>query len=69
MGFYATPSAHTGFAKELSKYKQGNGSVQFPLDKPMPLNLIARIVKFRMQQQVEKAIDVFTGLSESRNCR
>ena len=50
IGFYATPSGHIEFAKELSKYKQGKGSVQFPLDKPMPLNLIARIVKFRMQQ-------------------
>src|SRR5664279_3445491 len=33
IGFYATPSGHTAFAKELSKYKQGRGSVQFPLDK------------------------------------
>ncbi len=63
IGFYATLSGHTEFAKELSKYKQGRGSGQFPLDKPMPLNLIARIVKFRMHQQAEKETDVFTGLS------
>ena len=50
IGIYATPAGHTAFAKELSKYKQGRGSVQFPLDKPMPLNLIARMVKFRVQQ-------------------
>lgn len=37
IGFYATPSAHSAFAEELSKYKQGGGSVQFPLDRPIPL--------------------------------
>jgi uncharacterized protein YdhG (YjbR/CyaY superfamily) len=48
IGFYATPSGHSEFAAELSKYKQGRGSVQFPLDAPMPLDLIARITKFRV---------------------
>ena len=37
IGFYATPSGHTEFAIELSKYKQGKGSIQFPLDQPLPL--------------------------------
>ena len=64
IGLYATPSGHAAFAKELSKYKQGRGSVQFPLDKPMPLNLIARMVKFRVQQQAEKEIDFLPRLSE-----
>ena len=50
IGFYATPTGHAKFEKELSKYKQGKGSVQFPLDKPMPLNLITRIVKFRVEE-------------------
>lgn len=50
IGLYATPSGHAAFEKELSAYKQGKGSVQFPLDRPMPLDLISRIVKFRMQQ-------------------
>jgi uncharacterized protein YdhG (YjbR/CyaY superfamily) len=63
IGLYATPSGHAAFAKELSKYKQGRGSVQFPLDKPMPLNLIARIVKFRVRQQAQKEVDFFAGLS------
>ena len=49
IGFYATPTGHEAFKKELSRYKQGKGSVQFPLDEPMPLDLIAEIVKFRMQ--------------------
>ena len=62
IGFYATPAGHTEFEKELSSYKQGKGSVQFPLDQPMPLNLISRIVKFKVQQQTEKE-DIFVGLS------
>ena len=48
IGFYATPTGHREFAEELSKYKQGKGSVQFPLYKPIPFNLIARIVEFRV---------------------
>jgi uncharacterized protein YdhG (YjbR/CyaY superfamily) len=48
IGFYATPTGHSEFAKELSKYKQGKGSVQFPLDQPVPLDLIAKIVEFRV---------------------
>ena len=55
IGFYATPTGHTEFAEELSKYKQGKGSVQFPLDKPMPLDLISRIVKFRVKENQAKA--------------
>ena len=47
IGFYATPQGHQAFAKELSKYKQGKGSVQFPLTAPMPLTLIAKIVKYK----------------------
>jgi uncharacterized protein YdhG (YjbR/CyaY superfamily) len=46
IGFYPTPTGIESFQKELSKYKQGKGSVQFPLDEPMPLNLITEIVKF-----------------------
>jgi uncharacterized protein YdhG (YjbR/CyaY superfamily) len=63
IGLYATPAGHAAFAKELSAYRQGRGSVQFPLDKPMPLNLIAKIVKFKVQQQAEKEKDFFPGLS------
>lgn len=54
VGFYATPSGHAAFAKELSKYKQGKGSVQFPLDKPIPFELIAQIVAFRVQENLLK---------------
>lgn len=55
IGFYATPTGHEAFADDLSAYKQGKGSVQFPLDQPMPLDLIARIVAFRVEQSKEKA--------------
>ena len=50
VGFYATPSGHKEFEKELANYKQGKGSVQFPIDKPMPLKLISKIVKYRIKQ-------------------
>lgn len=48
IGFYATPSGHKEFKDELSKYKQGKGSVQFPLNQPIPYALIEKIVQFRM---------------------
>lgn len=54
IGFYSLPSGHAAFEKELSIYKQGKGSVQFPLDKPMPLVLIKKIVKFRVKENLEK---------------
>jgi uncharacterized protein YdhG (YjbR/CyaY superfamily) len=54
IGFYATPTGHSEFEQELSKYKQGKGSVQFPVDKPIPADLIARIVKFRLLENSGK---------------
>jgi uncharacterized protein YdhG (YjbR/CyaY superfamily) len=54
IGFYATPTGHKAFAKELSVYKQGKGSVQFPIDDKMPLDLILRIVKFRVKETENK---------------
>lgn len=47
IGFYATPDGHAEFEDELNKYKRGKGSVQFPLDQPMPLDLIRRMSLFR----------------------
>jgi len=52
IGFYATPSGHEQFAAELSQYKQGKGSVQFPLDRPMPYDLIKKIVVFRVEENL-----------------
>ena len=54
IGFYPIPSGMKAFKKELSSYKTGKGSVQFPLDKPMPLELITRIVKFRAKENAHK---------------
>jgi len=54
IGFYATPTGHEAFAKELTVYKQGKGSVQFPLNKPMPLTLISKIVAFRVAENMVK---------------
>jgi uncharacterized protein YdhG (YjbR/CyaY superfamily) len=54
VGFYATPTGHNEFTKELAKYKQGKGSVQFPINEPMPLDLITKIVKFRISEVLKK---------------
>jgi len=53
IGFYATPAGHSEFAKELSKYKQGKGSVQFRLDQPIPYELIGQIVEFKYLTNME----------------
>ena len=55
IGFYPIPDGIEEFKDELSAYKGGKGSVQFPLDKPLPFNLISRIVKFRVRQNLERA--------------
>ncbi|WCL50009.1 iron chaperone [Leptospira sp. GIMC2001] len=55
IGFYATPTGHSKFKAELSVFKQGKGSVQFPLDKPMPYDLISRIVQFRKDENSKLA--------------
>lgn len=49
IGFYPAPQGIEAFKEELSAYKGAKGSVQFPLDKPMPLDLISRIVKYRIE--------------------
>jgi uncharacterized protein YdhG (YjbR/CyaY superfamily) len=55
IGFYPIPTGIEAFKKELSQYKGGKGSVQFPLDKPIPFDLINRIVKFRVRENLERA--------------
>lgn len=54
IGFYPAPSAITAFAKELSVYEGAKGSVQFPVDKPLPLSLVTKIVKFRVKENEAK---------------
>jgi len=55
IGLYPTPSGIEKFKKELSLYKGAKGSVQFPLDKPIPYALIGKIVKFRVKENLERA--------------
>lgn len=54
IGFYATPQGHAEFEAELSDYQQGRGSVRFPLNQPLPTDLITRMVK-RRKEMVENA--------------
>lgn len=51
VGFYATPNGHEAFKEDFAKYKQGKGSVQFPLDQPLPTELIERVVRYRKEQK------------------
>ena len=53
IGFYPTPSAVTAFAKELEKYNTAKGSIQFPLNKKLPLGLIKKITRFRVMESKE----------------
>jgi uncharacterized protein YdhG (YjbR/CyaY superfamily) len=55
IGFYPAPIGVAEFENELSAYKTGRGSVQFPLNKPMPIDLITRIVQYRLKKNNEKS--------------
>lgn len=55
IGFYPTPSGTEEFQDELAVYESGKGSVKFPLDQPMPYDLIAKIVRFRVAENLAKA--------------
>lgn len=54
IGFYPTPSPVKAFSKELSKYHTAKGSIQFPMDEPLPLPLIRKITKFRVKEESER---------------
>lgn len=54
IGFYPAPSGIEAFKQDLSEYKGAKGSVQFPIDKPLPYPLISRIVKFRVAENITK---------------
>src|SRR5574341_1597205 len=55
IGFYPTPTGTEKFRKELSGYQGAKGSVRFPLDQPIPYDLISQIVRFRVQENLDKA--------------
>jgi len=54
VGFYPVPSGIDAFERELSRYRQGKGSVQFPLDRPVPYDLVRKIVIFRMKESLAR---------------
>jgi uncharacterized protein YdhG (YjbR/CyaY superfamily) len=54
IGFYATPTGNKKFRKELAAYEGAKGSVQFPLDKPIPFGLVSKMVKFRVKENLER---------------
>lgn len=56
IGFYPTPSGIEKFKSELSAYESAKGSVKFPIDQPLPLDLISKIVAYRVTENLEKAI-------------
>ena len=55
ISLYPVPVGSDAFNKEVSKYAAGKGTLQFPLDKPLPLKLITEIVKLRIEDNLEKA--------------
>lgn len=54
IGLYPIPSGIEAFKEELKPYKQGKGSVQFPLEQPLPMDLIRRIVEFRVRENASR---------------
>ncbi len=54
VGLYATPKGNEAFKKELTGYKTGKGSIQFPLDAPLPTALITKIVKFKIKENLAR---------------
>jgi uncharacterized protein YdhG (YjbR/CyaY superfamily) len=55
IGFYPTPSGIQAFLPELTAYQTSPGAVQFPLDQPLPLDLVTRVVKFRAAENLRRA--------------
>ncbi len=55
IGFYPTPSGVQAFLKETARYTSTKGAIQFPLDKPLPLKLVSKIVKFRVAENIKRA--------------
>jgi len=61
VGFYPSPSGIEAFKEELNQYKTSKGAIQFPVNQPLPLDLITRITTFRVKENIERA-----GLKERR---
>jgi len=56
IGFYTTPSTLKAFASKLTKYKTAKGSIQFPVDQPLPLSLITKLIQYRVKESKQEDI-------------
>ena len=56
IGFYPAPSGIVAFENEMSAFKKSKGAIQFPLDQPLPLDLIVKIVTFRTNEQLQNKL-------------
>ena len=54
IGFYPAPNGIDAFIEELAPFRTGKGTIQFPLDKPIPFDLITKVVKFRVEENLQK---------------
>jgi uncharacterized protein YdhG (YjbR/CyaY superfamily) len=54
VSLYPAPTGNETFEKEIAAYKSGKGTVQFPLNKPLPLNLITKIIKYRLKENLKQ---------------
>lgn len=55
VGFYPVPTGIEAYAEDLAPYKTGKGSIQFPYDKPIPYDLITKVVKYRVEENLRNA--------------
>lgn len=67
IGFYPQPSGTAAFRKELAPYKAAKGSVQFPLDRPLPFELLGKMVAFRVEEEQRKSKSLKGGKSYGRS--
>ena len=54
IGFYPAPTGIDAFIDELARYRTGKGTIQFPVDKPIPYDLVTKVVKFRVEENLKK---------------
>jgi hypothetical protein len=67
IGFYPTSTGITAFKQELAAYKHAKGSVQFPINQPIPYHLISQIVQYRVKENLNKKSNISTQKSNSKN--
>jgi uncharacterized protein YdhG (YjbR/CyaY superfamily) len=65
IGFFPTPSPIVAFKKELSKYKTSKGTIRFPINEPIPFDLVSKIVKYRVKENLQKSIPPISSQQQS----